>query len=276
MEDVLDKILKRLYENRGIDFSDYKPCCLKKRLSARMEMLRIKDPVQYFEYLCQDPSESDHLLNIFAVRVSSFFRNPVVFELIAQKVLPKIIAGKKNSGAGQIRVWSAGCASGEEAYSIAILIYEALIHENMDEWYPLIFGTDISEESLAMAEKGIYKRDALENTKIGIFDRYFSSDGNGRYRISPFIKNMVRFSQDDLASKERFAPADSVFGSFDLILCRNVLIYFSSKLQKRVIDKLYKALDDKGFLVIGDSESLFTLTEEKLTELDSRNRIFQK
>jgi len=276
MDDLLDKILKKLYKAKGVDFSDYKPCCLKKRLSARMEMLQINDPAQYFEYLCQNPSESDHLLNIFAVRVSSFFRNPVVFELIAQKILPKIITCKKNSGVRQIRVWSAGCASGEEAYSIAILIYEALIHENREEWYPLIFGTDISEESLAMAEAGVYKREALENTKIGIFDKYFFSDCNRYYRISPFIQNMVRFSKDDLASRERFAPADSVFGSFDLILCRNVLIYFSSKLQKRVFNNLYKALDNKGYLVLGDSESLITLTEEKLITLDSRNRIFQK
>lgn len=274
MKNSFSRIFEELHRFSGIDFSTYKCSHSEKRIAERMMILRIDEASEYLKYLRHNPSECDHLINALTIKVSSFFRNPIVFEFVAQRVLPRIIEHNKHDGAWQIRVWSAGCADGEEAYSIAILICEAALKETA-ECYPYIFATDISQDALDTAEKGIYRRKSLKNTKLNIFDRYFIAKDKV-YEVSPFIREIVRFSYDDLSSKERIAPADSIFGDFDLILCRNLLIYFSREHQKRIFDKLYKTLNKGGFLILGESESPDLDTERRLITIDSRNRIYQK
>jgi len=239
-----------------------------------MAILGIEEASEYLKYLRADPSEYERLIDALTIKVSSFFRNPIVFEIIAQRILPQIIKRNKHDEVCEIRVWSAGCADGEEAYSIAILICEAVLMETA-RCHPYIFATDISRDALNVAEKGIYRRKSLGTTKLDIFDRYFTDRGD-TYEVLPFVRKTVRFSRDDLSSKNRIAPADSVFGDFDLVLCRNVLIYFSPELQKRVCDKLYKTLNKGGFLILGDSESPDPDTERNLITIDSRSRIYQK
>ncbi|MDM8549296.1 protein-glutamate O-methyltransferase CheR [Desulfobacterales bacterium HSG2] len=274
MEDSLNRIFEELHWFSRIDFSSYKCSHSEKRLAERMAILKIEEASEYLKYLRADPSECERLIEALAIKVSSFFRNPIVFEIIAQRVLPQIIKRNKRDGICEIRVWSAGCADGEEAYSIAILICEAALKETA-RCHPYIFATDISQDALNTAGKGIYQRKSLENTKLDIFDRYFTDRGDA-YEVLPFIQKMVRFSRDDLSSKDRIAPAESVFGNFDLVLCRNVLIYFSREHQKRICDKLYKTLNKGGFLILGDSESPDPDTERNLIAIDSRNRIYQK
>ena len=274
MEDAIMMIFEELHRVSGIDFSSYKCSHSEKRLDERMAALGINDRYEYLKRLRNDPPECDRLINALAIKVSSFFRNTIVFEIIAQRVLPQIIERNKHGGTCQIRIWSAGCADGEEAYSIAILISEA-VKKELIRWHPYIFATDISQDALIVAKRGIYPRGSLENTKLGILDKYFIVRDHF-YEVSEIIRKMIRFSQDDLSSKDRLAPTDSIFGNFDLILCRNVLIYFSPKLQKRVCDKLYKTLNKGGFLILGDSEFPDPDTERKLIAIDSRNRIYQK
>ncbi len=273
MENFLDKTVEMLQVG-GVDFRGYRNKFLTEQIAGRMAFLEIDDPAEYLDRLRADPLECDRLINVLLIQVSSFFRNPIVFEIIAQRILPQIIERSRRAGTNQIRVWSAGCARGEEAYSIAILIYEA-IRDQKGEWWPYIFATDISQNALKSASMGMYPRESFKNTKLSIFDKYFISRDDV-YCVNPSIREMVRFSQDSLTSKERFAPAESVFGTFDLVLCRNVLIYFSSKFQKRIIEKLYKSLNKGGFLILGDSEYFDEETERRLISIDFRNRIFQK
>ncbi|HLD47674.1 MAG TPA: CheR family methyltransferase, partial [Desulfobaccales bacterium] len=174
----------------------------------------------------------------------------------------------------QIRVWSAGCATGEEAYSVAILLAQALEVED-SPCLPYICATDISSQALATAQTGRYHRESLETTNLGVLDRSFRPTAEG-FEVIPEIRCMVHFSRDDLTSRQSLAPADSVFGSFDLVLCRNVLIYFSLDLQRLVLDKLYRALNPGGALVIGIFESLPREMESRLTAIDPPHRIFQK
>jgi chemotaxis methyl-accepting protein methylase len=140
---------------------------------------------------------------------------------------------------------------------------------------PLIFGTDINEESLRAAERGLYGRDKLESTKLGVLDEYFVARGD-RYEVSPDIRNIVRFSRDDLTAADRLCPAESVFGGFDLVLCRNVLIYFTRELQEAVLDKLQRCLGPGGTLVLGNAEFLSGPIADRFRAIDARNRIFQK
>jgi len=271
---VLQPVLAELRRARGLDLSDYRRSTLERRLAARMARLRLKDPGEYLRRLRSDPLECDRLIEAILIKVSSFFRDPLVFELLAHRVLPLIMERHRRDQTRQIRVWSAGCAAGEEAYSVAILLAQALEDEDT-HWLPYICATDISPEALDAAHTGRYRRESLETTQLRILDRFFRPTADG-FEVIPEIRRMVHCSREDLTSRLSLAPADSVFGSFDLVLCRNVLIYFSLDLQKRVQDKLYGALTPGGYLVLGMSESLPPEMKSRLTAIDRPQRIFQK
>jgi chemotaxis protein methyltransferase CheR len=270
----LEAVLEELRRVRGLDLSDYRRSILERRLAARMANLRLKDPEEYLQRLRSDPLECDRLIEAILIKVSSFFRDLLVFELLAQRILPSIIERHRQDHTRQIRVWSAGCAAGEEAYSVAILLVQALEDEDFHT-LPYICATDISPEALATAQTGRYRRENLETIQLGILDHFFRPTAEG-FEVIPEIRSMVHFSRHDLTSRHSLAPADSVFGSFDLVLCRNVLIYFSLDLQRRVQDKLYGALNPGGYLVLGMAESLPPETAPRLTAVDRPHRIFQK
>ena len=270
----LEAVLEELWRVRGLDLSNYRRATLEHRLAAWMVRLRLQDPGECLERLRSDPSECDRLIEAIMIKVSSCFRDPLVFELLAHRVLPLIMERGRRQHTRQIRVWSAGCAAGEEAYSVAILL--ALAVEDADfPWLPYICATDVSPRALAAAQTGRYCRESLKTTQLGVLDRFFRPAAEG-FEVIPEIRRMVHFSRDDLTSRQSLAPADSVFGSFDLVLCRNVLIYFSLELQKKVLEKLCRALNPGGVLVIGTSESLPREMESRLTAIDRPHRIFQK
>jgi len=267
------KIAAELKRARGIDVEGYRPNMLRRRIGVRMGKVRVDDPAAYLALLESNPDECDRLMDAIAINVSSFFRNPVVFELLAQYVLPEIVERKQKRGVREIRVWSAGVASGEEAYSLAILVHQALKGQ-AEKWRPLIFGTDIDGDALKAAARGSYPRDSFADTKLAVLDQYFIPIEAG-YRTRPFLRKLVRFSRHDLTAGDLIAPSDSVFGGFDLILLRNVLIYFSRELQARVLERVRKALGRGGYLVLGAAESLEPAMASRFFTIDRRNRIFR-
>jgi len=238
------------------------------RLAERVANLDL-DPAQYLSICRTNPDECRELVSAIAINVSSFFREPIVFELIAQSLLPRLIEKKD-----ELRVWSAGCAAGEEAYSIAILIQEALKFTNADI-RPAIFATDIDRDVLKKARKAVYQRESLRDTKLGIVDDYFKPLQDG-FKLCTEVKKMVHFSVDDLLSERTGAPSESIYGSFDIVLCRNVLIYFSDKRQKQVIQRMYNCLAKGGTLILGDSETICRDLKSRFKTIDAKNRIYQK
>jgi chemotaxis protein methyltransferase CheR len=270
----LEAVVGELRRSRGLDLGDYRRATLERRLATRMAKIRLNDPGDYLERLRSDPKECDRLIETIEIKVSSFFRDPLVFEFLAQRALPRIMERHRRSCTRQIRVWSAGCAAGEEAYSLAILLIQALEDEGSC-LLPYICATDISAEALAAAQTGSYPRGSFATTQLEVLARFFKPTANG-FAVTPEIRRLVHFSRDDLTSGKSRAPADSVFGSFDLVLCRNVLIYFSLDLQRRVLDKLYAALNPGGILVLGMSESLPPDLESQLIAMDRRHRVYQK
>jgi len=197
-----------------------------------------------------------------------------VFELLAQYVLPAILKHKHSTGCRDVRIWSAGCAGGQEAYSLAALLHRAL-EDELPQWRPLIFGTDIDNAALAAAAAGVYRREDFRFTQLGILDRYFHRRDGG-YAVGEELRRLVRFSRDDLTRPDRVAPVDSVFGGFDLVLCRNLLIYLTQPKQREVMAKLYRSLVPGGYLILGDAESLPESFEHRLAAFDVRNRIFSR
>ena len=275
MEDSINKIIDEIQKTRNLDFSSYNLTTLKNRILERMKRVNIDSPKEYIAFLRSDKNEFDHLIDTILINVSSFFRDPVVFEIIAQKVIPEIIYNSADLKFGGIRIWSAGCAAGEEAFSIAILVHEAY-KDLAVKGTPFIFATDINEKVLKRCSDGEYPRDSLKNIKLGFLDLYFENEKSGTYRVHPFIKDMVRFSINDLTSLKHAAPAESVFGTFDIVLCRNVLIYYSAEVQKQIFAKLDKTIANGGFLVLGTSETLAPSIKSRYAAVDNINKIYKK
>ena len=266
----MDDLLEVVQKSTGMDLTGYRTPMLTRRLSERLERMSLEAD-QYISLCRSDDAECAKLVNAIAIHVSSFFRNPVVFEILAQSILPQLIEKTQ----GELRVWSAGCAAGEEAYSIAILIKEALKRNPGAEIHPLIFATDIDRDILTKAERAVYSRDSLKDTRLGLVDVYFSSLG-AEFKLCDDVRKMVHFSVDDLLSPQTGVPVESIYGSFDLILCRNVLIYCSAQHQEQVLKKLYEALAIGGVLVLGDSEALVGDLKSRFRTIDVKNKIYQK
>ncbi len=252
MENTLKLILEYLNAKRGFDFSGYRPSMVKRRVRQRFPFTKCRNFSDYFHYLWNNPDELDNLLDVLTINVSRFFRDTLTFEYIADRILPAVAYQKIKSNDHSLRVWSNGCSMGEEPYSIAILINEFLEKENLD-FDVNIFATDIDGKILQKAKKATYVFDSIKSTKYRLLKKYFLSRQN-LFQLMPAITDMVSFSIYDILDKKSYAPPESVFGGFDVVLCRNVLIYFNTEYQDRIFDKLYRALSKHGYLVLGEVE----------------------
>ncbi|MBF0147653.1 MAG: protein-glutamate O-methyltransferase CheR [Magnetococcales bacterium] len=270
----LTAIINQVRTATRCDLGQYDPDLLRRRLAERIAEINRFGLRDYLDCLIENPEECQHLIKLMAVEVSAFFRNPIVFELIDQQVLPEIIDRKRRLGKKEVRVWSAGCCSGEEAYSIAMLIHDQ-VQGRTRGCACHIFATDIQPDTLEFARKGIYPGERLDTVKLGMFHRYFT-EREGRYQVCDTIRGMVLFSHHDLTTPGNATPADSIFGTFDLILCRNVLIYFSPASQEMILRKFHDSLDEGGFLVLGEAEHIHQELESLFFPLDRHNRIYRK
>jgi chemotaxis methyl-accepting protein methylase len=208
--------------------------------------------VDYLEFLNENDTELDNLIDSLTINVSRFFRDSLCFEYISSILLPEIISHKISTGDQSLRIWSAGCSSGEEPYSIAISIKEFLVKEKI-ELDVKIFASDLDKKILTKANKGEYSLDSVRDVKTGLINKYFTKDKE-RYTISDEIKNMVSFSFFDLLDRKNIVPQESIFGNFDMVLCRNVLIYFNLEHQNIIFDKISKSVRNKGYLILGEAE----------------------
>jgi len=274
LQPPFDRVLERVREVTGFDLAGYRPALLERRLAARMRALALDSTRDYLSLLLSDAAESTRFIDALGINVSSFFRDPLVFEIIRKRVLPGILQRKREQKSKEIRVWSAGCAAGEEAYSLAILLH-MVIGDDVDQWVPRIFATDMDSSALKAARTAVYQRDCFKTTQLGILDEHFIPNGTG-FEPRSCIRGMVRFSHHDLTSTGAATPPDSVFGTFDLTLCRNVLIYFSSAAQERVLDHLCKSVATGGYLVLGKSESFIGAREAGFQPLEKGSNIYHK
>jgi len=248
----LKPILEFLRERRGFDFAGCPPAMLARRVELRLGPTGCPNFRDYREHLAERPDELDRLIETLTISVSQFFRNPLDFELLAERILPALVKEKCAGPRPAIRVWSAGCARGEEPYSVAILLDEILLREELvlDRH---IFATDIDASVLADAFNGLYSAAAVENVKHRQLAAYFTPEGDG-FRLRPEIRRQVTFSRHDILDRARRVPTDSVFGDFDLVLCRNLLIYFNADYQDVIFAKLHAALAPGGYLMLGEAE----------------------
>jgi chemotaxis protein methyltransferase CheR len=248
----LRMILNYLDNQRGFDFYGYHAAMLKRRIQKRLFATHCQNFHDYFEFIKNNPNELDQLIDVLTINVSRFFRNSLTFEHIQKMVIPNLNFTKTKENDSSLRIWSAGCSNGEEAYSMAIILKEYLDKESSSV-KPNIFATDIDKNALKQALKGTYYSKSIGNAKHSLLEKYFSKNGD-QYCISDEIKKMIQFSFYDMLDKNSTAPPESIFGNFDMVLCRNVLIYFNWEYQEIIFNKIYNSLKTNGYLILGEAE----------------------
>ena len=260
-QNALKKIFILLRAQTGHDFSQYKPSTIHRRIERRMTVNQIEAIDGYVQYLQKTPDEVEALFRDLLIGVTNFFRDPEAFNALEEQIIPKLFASKPAGAV--VRVWSLGCSTGEEAYSIAILMQERL--EVLKQGHTVqVFATDIDSQAITTARAGLYPISIAADISPERLTRFFTAeeDGSG-YRIHKAIRDMLVFSEQDVIK-------DPPFSKLDLISCRNLLIYMGGDLQKKLIPLFHFALNSGGFLFLGTSETtgsfgdLFTVRERKL------------
>ncbi|HJT55702.1 MAG TPA: CheR family methyltransferase [Ktedonobacteraceae bacterium] len=245
-EDVLRIILERVSRQASIDFRPYKTTTILRRIGRRMTVTHRPTMREYADYLEAHPEEVGELVKAFLINVTQFFRDPEAFTYIRNEVLPRLIMQARERDR-VLRLWAAGCASGEEPYSLAMLLTDQLGAE-LPEWSVKIFATDLDEAAINFARRGLYSETLLKSVPGEYRERFFEHFDQG-YRISKTLRQMVIFGQQDLS---RSAP----FPRIDMVLCRNVLIYFTPELQEYVLNQFAFSLVPNGYLFLGKAETV--------------------
>jgi two-component system, chemotaxis family, CheB/CheR fusion protein len=258
---TLEALLEYLRMSRGFDFTGYKRPSLARRVTKRVQALNLQGFGDYLDYLEVHPEEFATLFNTMLINVSSFFRDAPAWECLRADMLPKLLAAKP---AGPIRVWSAGCAGGQEAYSLAIAFAELLGAEAFCQRVK-IFATDVDEDALSQARQGSYSLEDLEPVPAALREKYFERAA-ARYVFRNELRRAIIFGRLDLI-------ADAPISRLDLLACRNTLIYFNLETQRQVLDRFNFALNETGFLFLGRAEMLL-MHANLFTPVNLRHRIF--
>jgi two-component system CheB/CheR fusion protein len=259
---VLDGILALMHATKGTDFSSYRHSTLRRRIARRMALNRIESIQDYLRFIEGNPAEMEALYQDVLIKVTAFFRDPEVFDALKEIVIPALL---KNRLPDQpLRIWVPGCATGEEAYSLAICFLEALAERKLS--MPVqIFATDANETSIAAARAGVFLENISADVSAERLQRFFTHP-EGRYQICKAARDLCIFARHDLTK-------DPPFSMLDLISCRNLLIYMAPALQKRVIPMFHYGLKPSGYLILGASESLSSYAQ-LFTVIDRRHRIY--
>ncbi len=263
-DSTLEDLLIFIRDARGFDFTGYKRSSLARRIRKRMQEAGSADYVDYRDRLETSAEEFGYLFNTILINVTSFFRDAETWNVLRQDVMPELIAGI--DGSREIRVWSAGCASGEEAYSLAIAFSEALGLEESAKRVK-IYGTDVDDDALREARVGVYSAKALEGLPAELRDKYLEQSGT-QFAFRPDLRRRVIFGRHDITR-------DAPISRLDLLVCRNTLMYFNVETQSQVIDRFHFAMRERGHLFLGKAEMLLS-DSERFEVVSMRQRIFRR
>ncbi|MBF6591730.1 MAG: hypothetical protein IVW57_14575, partial [Ktedonobacterales bacterium] len=262
---ALVAFLDEVRERRGLDFNSYKTPTIQRRLRRRILATESSDLEAYSTYLRTHPAEYQRLINSFQIKVTEFFRDTAFFDYLRAVVLPDVLAYSRQHE-NELRIWLAGCATGEEAYSLSILVTEAL-GTSLEHFNVRIFATDADAEAIAFARHGLYPGSALTHLSADLVQRYFTQDED-RYQVRKQVRALTVFGQHDLRQR---AP----FPRTDLVLCRNMLHYFTPELQQRTLKLFAYSLRDGGYLALGKAESLGEMSAY-FTPQGKRHKVFRR
>lgn len=262
-EKGLPELIQDVQKRLKIQLTNYKQDYIKRRMLSRMNSTRSKDFVEYHQYLRTHPEEEEKLRNALTINVTKFFRDPEVFDLVKKEIFPSILRDKRN-----IKIWSAGCSSGEEPYTYAIILYE--LGKTGPAYNGAIIASDIDEEMLKKAKLGAYEKNALENMTEMQISKHFDKKEDGKFYVKDHIKQMVRFQAHDLMGSSPVARM------MDMVSCRNVTIYFNEQQKKNLVKLVHDSLGKDGFYIMGMSEYMAKDVEHLFKPYKPMLKVFQK
>jgi two-component system, chemotaxis family, CheB/CheR fusion protein len=260
-----EALLDYIHRGRGFDFTGYKRASLVRRVVKRMQVVGVEGYIPYVDYLEVHPEEFRALFDTILINVTGFFRDPQAWEALAEEIIPRLLAGKRPEE--PIRAWSAGCASGEEAYSLAIALAEALGPAAFRDRVK-IYATDVDEHALAKARSAQYDAKEVQGLPPALLAKYFEPINPDLHGFQKDLRRCLIFGRHDLIQ-------DAPISRIDLLACRNTLMYFNTETQARILDRFHFALSDRSFLFLGKAETLMTYTETFIP-IDLKRRIFAK
>jgi two-component system CheB/CheR fusion protein len=263
-EAILADVMDLIFRVTSHDFSHYKRPTINRRLTKRMAERGYSSLLEYYNFLKKNTEEVKELSNEFLINVTKFFRDEDAYAVIQKEVIPNLIEDPKRTE--PIKIWVVGCSSGEEPYSLAMLFHEYIQSSKRFDTEVKIFATDIHQESLDFASKGLYSAESVKDMTEEKRKRFFTREGDF-YRVSPALRKMVVFAKQNILK-------DPPFSKIDLLSCRNMLIYMNPLLQKNVLKKFHFAINENGYLFLGPSENIGTL-KESVKEIDKKWKIYQ-
>ncbi|MDH3365904.1 MAG: protein-glutamate O-methyltransferase CheR [Thermoplasmata archaeon] len=268
-DEAYDLIRRHLLRSRGFDVSGYSPSFFSRVVRKRIGRTNCRSSIEYVGYLRRNEKEVNELISSLSINVTDFFRDPGAFEELSSRVIRPLVLLKTELGWSTLRIWSAGCATGQETYSLAMCVLEELRKEGLSTNLVVrIIGTDLSKTALDFASTGVYSQEGVKGIPRRLLSEYFEKRESG-FEASQPLKRLIRFTSGNLLDQ----PTRSFF---DLIVCRNVVIYFSRPMHDRVIDNFYQALRPGGFLMLGRTETLMGPRRRLFVGIDHENRIFRK
>ena len=272
MSDDEFRLLRDLvYQHCGLNFTEDSKYLLEKRLGKRLQVLQIKSFKDYYYYLRYNQLKDQELTEVIdslTTNETYFFREEFQLKTFTQEIVPEVCDRKARSGDKRLRIWSAGCSSGEEPYTIAMLLLDM---PSLRDWQVEIIGTDISQKVLHTARKGVYGSSSFRNTDASYQSRFFS-EVDSKWKVADQVKGLVTISLLNLFDVSKVA----LLGKMDIIFCRNVIIYFDLIAKKKVIETFYNRLRPEGFLLLGHSESLINITNAFTLRHFTHDMVYQR
>lgn len=261
----LQYLLEKIYRERGFDFREYRKATLIRRLDRRLRARGAHTYTGYAHVLDIDPDEYEKLFDDITINVTSFFRDEVAFKALEKVALPVLI--RRMGTRRCLRIWSAGCATGQEPYSVAMLLLQMLGQE-IGQWDITILATDIDNKALARAREGYFTLKDVEDIQPGLLNECFAAEDGG-FHAQSILKELVTFEAHNLVSHP-------LYSDLCLVLCRNVLIYFTPLLQMRVLKGFHQGLKAGGFLLLGKAEAPVGETKQLFHRVDDKAKLYQK
>lgn len=263
-----DRVLAYVSASRGLDLGSYRRPYLRRRIQARLHRVGLQSYCDYAQLLEADPLEVDRLLETLTINVTRFFRDPATWSVMREQVVPRLVSQKRERGGGRIRVWSAACATGEEPYSLSMVLSEALATA-AGNVSATITATDLDDTALNVARRGIYPIERLAELPQGLAEKHARIQPDGCFRLSAAPGTSISFRPADILSAAGVRAAD-------IVTCRNLLIYLDRDRQRRVLQGLTECLVDGGYLVLGRTERLCEEVVEYFEPVSVRERVYRK
>jgi chemotaxis protein methyltransferase CheR len=265
--EVMDRI-------HGRDISAYDASFLVKSIDRRLAATGSPSSADYCRSLSENSIEAKALFDSLIISFSEFFRSPLSFALLEQILLPALIEEKNRTGEPEIRIWSAGCAAGQEAYSIAMLMDELTALNKKSVAYR-IFATDASEPDLLLAKQGFFSSSAVQNIRLKHIRKYFTQVGE-TCSVNAALRDRIDFSVHNLLDAHSSCPPTSIYGEFDLIMCSNLLFYYRPAVRQFILNRFHRCLSSKGYLVTGEAEREIVSKTEGFRAAMTPAAVFQK